>query len=123
MKISEILTERRNALGMNLQTLSDLSGVPKGTVNKIMSGASSNPSITPLMAIVHALGMTLDDLVEDEAAPDGMAAERVDKTEAELLALFRGLNVIGQSTLMNVARGLDANPDMKKGGISVAGTG
>jgi transcriptional regulator with XRE-family HTH domain len=118
MKLHEVLTERRNALGMNLQTLSELSGVPKGTVNKIMSGASPNPGITPLMAIAHALGLSLDDLTEKEAPPDECASVHVDDVEAELLAIYRDLNPTGQTTLLNVARGLAANPDMKGGSAS-----
>lgn len=62
MELYEILTARRKEKGMSLIELSRISGVPKGSVDKILSGASKNPGITPLMAIAHALDLTLDDL-------------------------------------------------------------
>lgn len=41
-----------------------------------------------------------------------------DPSEIELLEIYRGLNDIGQAALMGTARGLAANPDMKKGSTS-----
>lgn len=77
MELHEILTARRNSIGMSLGDLSKISGVPKGSVDKIMSGASKNPGITPLMAITHALGLTLDELDEkkEPAIPERMTDE------------------------------------------------
>lgn len=41
-----------------------------------------------------------------------------DPEENELIAIYRNLNNIGQSALIGTARGLAANPDMKKGSKS-----
>lgn len=42
--------------------------------------------------------------------------------ETELLEIYRSLNDLGQQTLLGTARGLAANPDMKKDGASNTGT-
>jgi len=45
-----------------------------------------------------------------------------DPNERELVNIYRDLNDIGQSALIGTARGLAANPDMKKGSKSDAET-
>lgn len=41
-----------------------------------------------------------------------------DDDENDLIRIYRGLNDLGRQTLIGTARGLDANPEMKKGGAS-----
>lgn len=100
MELYEILTARRNALGMSLSELSKISGVPKGSVDKIMSGASRNPGITPLMAITHALGLTLDDLDAKEPAKIGELTDR----EKEFLRLYASLTPQNRGLLLGIAQ-------------------
>ena len=45
-----------------------------------------------------------------------------DPSERELVGIYRDLNALGQQTLMGTARGLSANPDMKKAGTSTGAT-
>lgn len=55
----------RRESGMSLDDISEKSGVPKGTLAKITSGQTLNPSLETMRALVYAMGYTLDDL-EDE---------------------------------------------------------
>ena len=54
------------------QQLSDLSGVPIGTVNRIMAGQTDNPSFQTVCDMVMAMGGSLDELVgiKSEEQPD-----------------------------------------------------
>lgn len=45
------------------QQLSDLSGVPIGTINRIMAGQTDNPSFQTVCDMVMAMGGSLDELV------------------------------------------------------------
>ena len=56
-KINEI----KKKLGMTTEELSQKSGVPIGTLNKILSGQTEDPKFFTLKAIARALGCTLDD--------------------------------------------------------------
>lgn len=67
MALHEILTQKRIELGLSLDEIVKRSGVPKGTVAKIMSGNTPNPQIESLKAIAYALDLTLDDLDENPA--------------------------------------------------------
>jgi transcriptional regulator with XRE-family HTH domain len=50
---------RKNKIGN--KELAEKSGVPIGTLNKILYGDTKNPSLDTMRAIAHALGCTLDD--------------------------------------------------------------
>lgn len=52
---------------MNLTTeeLSEKSGVPVGTLNKILSGATKDPKLETVKAIAKVLGLSLNDFDDD----------------------------------------------------------
>lgn len=54
----EKMKKRKKELGMTNQELSERSGVPLGTVNKIFSGATKSPQYDTIVALETALGMT-----------------------------------------------------------------
>ena len=55
----KLLKEKRK---LTNQQLSDLSGVPVGTINRILSGQTDNPSFQTVCDIVIALDGSLDEL-------------------------------------------------------------
>jgi transcriptional regulator with XRE-family HTH domain len=66
IEVYRLLTQRRIALDMTIEELSEKSKVPKTTVAKIMSGITPDPRVSSLKSIAHTLGLTLDDLAEYE---------------------------------------------------------
>lgn len=52
-----------------LDEIAGLSGVPKGTINKIFAGQTKDPQLSSIKAIVNSLGYTLDDLLENKPSP------------------------------------------------------
>lgn len=61
----EKIKELKKQKGFTTKQLSELSGVPLGTVNKIISGTTKNPQLVALSAIANALGCSVEDFVDE----------------------------------------------------------
>ena len=59
MAVSERLARLKAQSGMTTEQLSARSGVPKGTINKILNGETRNPTVGTLAALAGALGCPL----------------------------------------------------------------
>ncbi len=81
----KLLKERRK---LTNQQVADLSGVPIGTVNRIMSGQTDNPSFQTVCDIVMAMDGSLDELAgiqkEEPKAKPGPSKELIQLYEAML---------------------------------------
>ena len=66
----EYLKQAKKAKKMKLQEISDLSGIPKRTVDGIFSGKTANPRTDTLQAIERALGIN-----NEKTAPEYTEAE------------------------------------------------
>lgn len=62
MKLREKLAKLKSENGLTTDALSELSGIPKGTINKILNGETKNPTIATLAALAAALGCPLEAL-------------------------------------------------------------
>lgn len=62
----EKIAEYKKRLGITTEELSSKSGVPIGTLNKILSGDTKDPKLGTLKAISRVLGLTLDDFDDYE---------------------------------------------------------
>lgn len=74
----KLLKEKR---GLTNQQLADLSGVPVGTVNRILSGQTDNPSFQTICDLVMAMDGSLDELAgieKDEAKEEDTSRIRHD---------------------------------------------
>lgn len=49
---------------ISLEELSEISGVPKSTVNKIINGVTENPGYKTILSLAHALSLTADEFIE-----------------------------------------------------------
>lgn len=74
----DALISLKKKSGKTLKQISDDSGVPLGTLNKLFAGQTKDPKLETIRSVVYALGFTLDDLEEKENAP----ALSKDSTEA-----------------------------------------
>lgn len=71
------IAEYKKKLGLTTEELSARSGVPVGTLNKILSGATRDPKLETLKAIARVLGLTLSDFDDEQYAapqPNTLAA-------------------------------------------------
>ena len=90
MELGEMVSRYRKDAGMTIDELSAASGVPKGTLNKIIAGTTKSPTLDTVRALAEALGKKLEDfddgLQKKQPAPtngDELAEE--DKRIIELL--------------------------------------
>lgn len=87
----ETLKLMKKNSGKTNKHISEESGVPLGTVNKLFAGQTKDPKIDTLSAIVHCLGYTLDDLYPDsqkQKTPAPEEPEAGDKVSMEELTAF-----------------------------------
>lgn len=118
-------TDLANALGVSKQTISAWkkgSRFPKKPVIRIIA-AHFNVGVPWLTGITNDEHETGIEIISNEYVSDTSGSARPvkaksDPNEDELISIYRSLNSFGQQTLIGTARGLAANPDMKKGGKS-----
>ena len=61
MELGEMVSRYRKDAGMTIDELSAASGVPKGTLNKIIAGTTKSPTLDTVRALADALGKKLED--------------------------------------------------------------
>lgn len=64
MEVGELISFFRKQSGMTIDELAAKSGVPKGTLNKIIGGVTKAPTLDNMKSIAKALGKTLADFDE-----------------------------------------------------------
>ena len=67
MKLSKKLARLKAERGLTTEALSQRSGVPRGTINKILNGETRNPTVGTLSALADALKCSLGLLTDDSA--------------------------------------------------------
>lgn len=85
----ERINEYKKKMGLTTENLSRLSGVPIGTLNKILSGATKDPKLETLKSIARVLNLSLNDFDDSNqtltlaAHKDGenFTPEELDKIE------------------------------------------
>lgn len=75
----EMIAIYKKKLGLTTEELSEKSGVPVGTLNKILSGATKDPKLETLKAIARVLGLSLNDF--DDHPVVNTAAAHFDGSE------------------------------------------
>lgn len=80
----EKINEYKKKLGYTTEELSKQSGVPIGTLNKILSGATKDPKLETLKAIARVLDLTLNDFDDNEPTTIAAHFDGDEYTEDEL---------------------------------------
>lgn len=117
INIRRIMKEKK----IGNKALSELSGIPLGTLNKIIYGDTSNPTLDSMQAIAKALGCTLDDLVAEDYETghylDPEAAELAQEMydRPELKTLFSTTRNVSREDLEIVQQMLDRMAKDKHG--------
>ena len=101
MELGELISLYRKQQNMTIDELVEKSGVPKGTINKIISGTTKAPTLENIRSIAYALGKTLDDF--DDTPQKQKNSPPLSDGETQLVTLYRQLNTEGQSKLVDYA--------------------
>lgn len=92
------IEEYKRKLGLTTAELAERSGVPKGTLDKILSGVTKDPKLETLKAIARVLGLTLDDF-------DDSNEKHNDNNYEELITVYtRSKKNLSQEEKMRLAR-------------------
>ena len=89
MSLRKIIGDLKTENGLTTDALSAKSGVPKGTINKILNGETRNPTIGTLAALAEALGVPLERLTGRPEDIPGVY--RLGRERANIPAEFRTL--------------------------------
>lgn len=98
---------------ISLDELSDISGVPKSTINKIINGITENPGYKTILSLSHALSLSADEFIDlldlDLEKPQFSAS---DKT---LIDKYKSLDAFGKHTIdLLLERELDRYKQFKR---------
>lgn len=91
----ENIKKLKKEKGMTNESLSALSGISAGTLNKLLSGATLDPKLSTLTDLSKALGCTLDEMLTGRKLSNG---EILSPSEEELLKKYRLLDDSGRET-------------------------
>ncbi|WP_310602537.1 helix-turn-helix domain-containing protein [Anaerosporobacter sp.] len=93
----EIIEEYKKKLGLTTAELAERSGIPKGTLDKILSGVTKDPKLETLKAIARVLGLSLDDF-------DDTIENKLDSYNDLLTVYTRSKNNLSQAEKMKLAQ-------------------
>lgn len=109
MEVGELISFFRKQSGMTIDELAAKSGVPKGTLNKIIGGVTKAPTLDNMKSIAKALGKTLADFddgpIETKESPSTaeVALGEADTLRSTLLHNFDQLNQEGRERLVETS--------------------
>jgi len=86
----EVIRTVMQKQGVTSDMLSQMSGVPKSTIDKIASGATDNPRYKSLQKLVEALGIGMDDFIRLVDDNPGTGEDE------KLLTIFHAMNEEGR---------------------------
>ncbi len=97
-RIKQIKSERK----ITNEKLSELTGIPLGTLSKIMAGISDSPKLSNMVLIASALGCSLDYIVS--GTPDNTNNFTLTAQEIAFIEDYRQLDSYGKDLLSVVAK-------------------
>lgn len=86
--ILQLLNRRRRQLGMTHAVVAARSGVSTATVQRVLTGSDTDPSISTVMAIAGTLGLGLD--FRSEIDVDALREEQARRKAERLVGMVQG---------------------------------
>lgn len=138
MSFSKKLADAMKEKEISTRKLSELTGIPKSAIQRYTSGETEKIPIDRMILMAEAIGINpayimgwdskvVAEKLEHIRGITNPTAKKLqslgkaldiyvpkDEKENELIAIYRRLNNSGRGILINTARGLAANPNMKK---------
>lgn len=90
MELGALVSKYRKEAKLTIDELAEISGVPKGTINKIISGATKSPTVPNMKALAKAMGKTLADF--DDPVSEIKKAPPIEDGDMEMLGLYHKLD-------------------------------
>lgn len=102
MQYRDYVALYRRQCGLTWQELADKSGVPKTTLDKIMSGSTKSPTLDTAKRIAVALGRRVDDFIEYEVPGPISGTGDGEELNRQFRDLWRQLPPAGQAVLLRI---------------------
>ena len=102
MDYIERIKNLKNEKKMTNDKLSEITGIPLGTLSKIMAGISDSPKLSNIVAISEALGCSLDYIVN--GTPDNDNNYTLSDDEISFIETYRGLDNHSKELVKMVAQ-------------------
>ena len=96
-RIKKLKSEKK----MTNDKLAELTGIPLGTLSKILAGISDSPKLSNMVLIAEALECSLDYIVS--GTPENHNNYTLNRAEIELVEAYRALDGLGRELLAMVA--------------------
>ena len=110
----DVLKKMKKDSGKTAKEISEMTGIPKSTIDKLFSGQTKEPYLSMVRSIVYSLGYTLDDL--DDTKKDTVPTIEDDANKQRLMTNYDALNNEGQQDLVDYSDMLAGNPRKLKEG-------
>lgn len=94
----EIIEKLKKEKNLTSKELSELSSVPKGTLDKILNGTTKDPKLETLKSLARVLGCKLDDFDDKEVT--NQENNLISLHEKKLLTDFNKLNDLGKEKVL-----------------------
>lgn len=91
--------EKKRSLGMTNEALSEKTGIPNGTLNKILAGTSDDPKLSTLAAFARVFDVSVDYIIFGDS--DSL---HLSKTEKALVLNFRSLDERARDIVFTLAK-------------------
>ena len=118
------LADLKKRSGKTTKQISEESGVPVGTLNKLFAGQTQDPKLETVRAVVHSLGYTLDDVLAEQnppAPPSGEAGGLTAEELSRISAAMAQMNPEGRERAVELVEDLAAAGRYKKAGADSLG--
>jgi Predicted transcriptional regulator len=89
---------------ISVDELVEKSGVPKSTVNKIINGFTENPGYKTILALSHALSLTVDEFID--LLDLDLSETRLSAYEERLVSDYRNLSSASQKLIQSTLKNL-----------------
>ena len=106
----DVLKQMKKDSGKTSKQISNETGIPKSTIDKLFSGQTKEPYLSMVRSIVHCLGYTLDDLDDTQKSTASTENSDDDAKKQRLMKNYELLNEDGQEDLLDYSDMLASNP-------------
>lgn len=106
----DVLKKMKKNSGKTAKEISEMTGIPKSTIDKLFSGQTKEPYLSMVRSIVYSLGYTLDDLDDTQKSIAPTETDKDDANKQKLMNNYDVLNNEGQQDLVDYSDMLAGNP-------------